>query len=123
MRGRLSGLGARMSMVSDIKEFSVHRTDHSVDECNLIVCDGVLLVELLVGPVLVPLLLWHPAIDALHCVLAYLPQRYEESDKRGLKVTGNDICLLLRFERPGNDPRLRADRVRFSNTGLTKNHV
>src|SRR5262245_34151274 len=108
MRSRASGLGARISSMVLLIALG-HRTDHTVDELDFALRDPIFLVESLIGPVLIPVLLRNPAIDTFHGVLTYLPQRHDESDKRGLQVAGNNLRLFLGFKRPGNDPCLRAD--------------
>ena len=56
MRGRASGLGARISSMVLVITVA-HRTDHAVNECNFILSNAVPLVEYLVRPVLIS---WQP---------------------------------------------------------------
>src|ERR1017187_7830043 len=107
MRGRASGLGARISSILLLIVLA-HRSNHALDECDLVLRDAVLRVEQIVSPSPVPRLLWHPCVSGSQGVLGDLPQRYEKTEQPSPIVAGETLSCPLCLERRYGEVRLSA---------------
>src|SRR5688572_22034427 len=109
MRRWASGLtGSSSSMVLLIGRPRPQRTNHRLDEYDLLVGEAVLLVQHLVSPRLVPRLNRHPRVHALEDVLRWLAQRYQEADEACAEVGLDTVGFRLRGQGTARQIRLRA---------------
>src|SRR5690242_18736612 len=91
------------------------RTDHALDEFDLILRDAVLLVKVGIGPDPVPRLHRRPPIHAAKDVLGWLPERHEESRESRSQIGLDTLCLSLRLQRARNQIGLGTDRPWLAN--------
>src|SRR5438105_4155417 len=116
MRGRASGLGARISsMVLVILSVSteVHWSDNLLDERNLTGGQTVLGVEVLVCPSLRPRLRWYKRVNLACCALGWLMQKNQESRQPTEEVGQRALCLPPGVERAYADISLRRNGARL----------
>src|SRR5882762_8182545 len=102
MRGQALGLGARISSIAlGILGGSaeVHRADNLLDEHDLTTGDAIFRVEILVRPLLRPLLCRHERIDLASCVLRWLVQENEEASQSARQVGQDTFSVTLGIER------------------------
>src|SRR6266436_7071219 len=92
MRGRASGLGARISSMVLLIALG-HRTNHFLNECDLVRCKFVLLVEISVGPLAIPRLLRNPSVNRLSRMLRDLAEREKKSEESGPCVALDGSCF------------------------------
>src|SRR3989338_3225489 len=107
MRGRASGLGARISSMG-LVIILAHRSDHAFDECNFVLGDAVLRVNKFVSPSPVPRLLWHPCVSRSKGILSDFSERYEKAEQASPIVAGEALRCPLRLERCHDKIRLSA---------------
>src|SRR5687768_8861084 len=99
MRGRATGLGARMSSTVGLLIFSfiqhavveergVMFRDLRFDERDFVLGQAVAPVELRIGPHLIERQFWHEAINAPRSVLGWLAERHKEPREAGPQTTG-----------------------------------
>ena len=101
MRGRASGLGARISSIDLVilgGSAEVHRADNLLDERDLASGDAIFRVEVLVRPPPCPLLGWHERVDLARCVLGWLVQKNEEASQPTGEVGQDAFSLILGVE-------------------------
>src|SRR5439155_12429031 len=102
MRGRASGLGARISSIDLVilgGSAEVHRADNLLDERYLASGDAIFRVEVLVRPSPRPLLGWHEGVDLACYVLGWLVQENQETSQSTGAVGQDAFSLILRIER------------------------
>src|SRR6266849_6641744 len=112
MRGRASGLGARISSIALVilgGTAEVHRADNLLHERDLAGGDAIFRVEDLVHPLPRPLLGWYEGVDLARCVLGWLVQKDQEARQPTGEVGQGTFCLTLRVERPDIHVRPRRD--------------
>src|SRR5687768_12712895 len=110
MRGRVSGLGARISSTVGlfiVTRFEVHRSDYLLDEGYLTRGEGIFRVEVLVRPLAGPLLGWHKGVDLSRCVLRWLVQKNQEASQPTREVGQNAFGLTLGVKRANAEIRFR----------------
>src|SRR3954469_25410697 len=93
MRGRASGLGARISSMVGLLITLDHRTDHLFDKRDLLDCKLVFLIESGVSPRAIPSLLRNPCINRLSRMLSDLAEREEKPEKSGSCVARDGLCF------------------------------
>src|ERR1700682_2438100 len=126
MRGRTSGLGARISsMVLFILRGSaeVHRADKLLYERDLTTGDAIFRVEVLVRPPPRPLLGWHKGVDLARCVLGWLMQKNQETSQSTGEVGQDAFSVILGVERANAEIRLRRNGARLSDEWRADNSV
>src|SRR6266403_2145486 len=133
MRGRASGLGARISsnvllivvrrcLVGRVAS-EVHRADYLLDEGYLTRGEGIFRVEVRVRPPPRPVLGWHKGVDLARDVLGWLVQKYEEARQPTAEVGQNALGLGLGVKGAKAEIRLRGDAAWFANERRTDNPV
>src|SRR5690606_28644192 len=85
MRGRASGLGARISSMALLIGLA-HGADHGFDEGLLFSSDAVFLVEFGIGPVMIPWLYRNPTVHASEYILRWLAKRYEKASEPRMQI-------------------------------------
>src|SRR6267142_653445 len=98
MRGRADGLGARISSIG-LRITLAQRPNHALDERNLVLRNGVLLVHGSIGPGPIPSLYGHPPVHAAENVLGRLAKGYKKPRKSRSQIRCDTLCLDLRIQR------------------------
>src|ERR1700683_943686 len=125
MRGRASGLGARISsmvllifvgnrLVERVVG-EVHRADYLLDEFDLTDRESIFRVEILIRPLLSPLLGRHEGVDLACHVLGWLVQQNQKTSQPTEEVGQSAFGLTLRVERANAEIRFRRNAPGFSN--------
>src|SRR4051794_23401721 len=109
MRGRASGLGARISAnvllivvgkcIVERVAGEVHRPDYLLDEGYLTRGEGIFRVEVRVCPPPGPILGWHKGIDFARDVLGRLVQENQEASQPTGEIAQNALGLGLGVKR------------------------
>ena len=73
----------------------VHRADYLLDEGDLTGGEIIFRVEVLIRPLLGPLLGWHEGVDLSSCVLRWFVQENQEASQPTGKVSQNAFGLTL----------------------------
>src|SRR2546423_12915890 len=97
MRGRATGFGARISSMGLLIALA-HRTNHAVDERDLVLCDAVLLVEHPVRPVAIHRQIGYELEPLVIEMLGVLTKRHEKANETSSQVAREPLGCGLGLE-------------------------
>src|ERR1700730_7716702 len=133
MRGRASGLGARISSMALLifvgnwlvgrAVGEVHWADYLLDERNFVLSSAILFVEQIVCPWFCPLLSWNEGVDPARGIVRRLVQENQKARQPTGEIGQGAFGLGFRVEWANAQIRLRTDAARLADERCADNLV